>query len=67
MDIIRQIYAALPEVLVSGGELFMEIGADQGEAVQSLFLHGEQRQLFNKVEIYQDYAGYNRIVYVQMM
>ncbi len=65
MQYIRQIRRVLPSLLVSGGQVFMEIGWDQGAAVRKLFLGdipGEESR-FTTVEILQDYAGCDRVLH----
>lgn len=64
LDLIEKIVASLPEVLLSGGQFFMEIGADQGEAVRSLLVASEKenRKCFHDIAILQDYSGRNRVV-----
>ncbi len=65
MQCIRQIRKALSSLLVSGGQVFMEIGWDQGAAVRHLFLdNGNQEDaVFTTVEIMQDYAGRDRVLH----
>jgi len=57
LDDIRRIVAGAPAHLHRGGWLVLEIGADQGPAVRSLFDDGGYRA----VELRQDYAGRDRI------
>lgn len=67
LEIIREIHDGLPGVLSSSGQLFMEIGADQGEVVKNLFqekIHG--RSCFEQVEILKDYSGRDRVLYARM-
>ena len=64
IEIIATIREQLEYLLLPGGELFMEIGADQGAEVSSLFnsqsydSHG-----FSTVEILKDYAGRDRVIH----
>ncbi len=65
MECIRRIRRMLPSLLVSGGQVFMEIGWDQGVAVRKLFLGdipGDESK-FTTVEILQDYAGRDRVLH----
>jgi len=64
LEIIRQIWTALPNVLVPGGEFFMEIGADQGNDVRQLFesRNEEANANYLQVEILTDYTGRDRIL-----
>jgi len=58
LDFYRRLIDEAPLRLVPGGVLAVEIGADQGPAVRSLFEgHG-----FGDVVIRQDFAGHDRVV-----
>jgi release factor glutamine methyltransferase len=67
LDIIQRIYTTLPQVLRPGGEFFMEIGADQGPAVIQLFSSDDGPQIFERVEVLQDYSGRDRVLHAKMM
>ena len=54
----RRIAAECREYLNPGGRVFLEIGCEQGEAVAALF----RRAGFANVQVYQDYAGLDRMV-----
>ncbi len=58
LDIIHRIIDEAPAHLIKGGELFLEIGYDQGEAVSGLMRDAG----FADVEVIQDYAGLDRVV-----
>ena len=58
LDIIHRIIDEAPGHLIKGGELFLEIGYDQGEAVSGLMRDAG----FADVEVIQDYAGLDRVV-----
>lgn len=58
LDIIRRIIDGASEHLVRGGQLFLEIGYDQGESVSMLMREAG----FADVEVIQDYAGLDRVV-----
>lgn len=58
LDFYRRIIAESPAYLNGGGKLYLEIGFDQGDAVQRLMLE----QGFREVNIVQDYAGLDRVV-----
>ena len=58
LDIIRRIIDGAPDHLVRGGQLFLEIGYDQGESVSTLMRDAG----FADVEVVQDYAGLDRVV-----
>lgn len=68
LEIIREIWRSLPAVLLPGGQIFIEIGSDQGRAVRQLF---ESSSVnigcnFSQVEILTDYAGRDRIAYAKI-
>ncbi len=66
LEIIRQIRRQLPDVLCAGGQFFMEIGADQGEAVRSMFADAlDGKPGFNDIEIMADYTGRDRVLYAR--
>lgn len=57
----------LPSRMLPGAGFFMEIGADQGKEVLSLFHAGNEENspfLFQKIT--QDYAGHDRIFHATM-
>ncbi len=58
LDIIRRIIDGAPEHLIKGGELFLEIGYDQGPSVSALMREAG----FADVEVIPDYAGLDRVV-----
>ena len=61
LEFYRRIAAQAPEYLRPGGYLIQEIGYNQGEAVRKLLSeHG-----FSEIEIRQDYAGLDRIVWAR--
>ena len=59
LEFYRRIIVEAGQYLVSSGMLFFEIGYDQGQAVSELMReHG-----YREVQVVQDYAGLNRVVY----
>lgn len=59
LEFYRRIIAEAGQYLVSSGMLFFEIGYDQGQAVSELMReHG-----YREVQVVQDYAGLDRVVY----
>jgi len=56
----RRIAAECREYLNPGGSVFLEIGCEQGKDVAELF----RKARFANVQVYQDYAGLDRIVEV---
>ena len=67
MEIIQEIRTRLPFFLRPGGEIFIEIGADQGQEIQHLF---EERSNFAPnfclVEILTDYSGRDRVLHAEL-
>ena len=57
LDIIRRIIDGAQAHLIKGGELFLEIGYDQGQAVSALMREAG----FADVEVIPDYAGLDRV------
>ena len=58
LDIIRRIIDGAQAHLIKGGELFLEIGYDQGPSVSALMREAG----FADVEVIPDYAGLDRVV-----
>ncbi len=67
LAIIKNIRSEAPHYLQPGGELFMEIGADQGQEVAAMFSSGA-RDLpgFSRVAVYVDYAGRDRVLHATL-
>lgn len=65
LQLIKAIVAALPAVLAPGGDLFMEIGADQGAAVMRLLRESACADLYQFIDIIKDYGGRDRLVQVR--
>ena len=59
LDLIARLLAQAPDHIEAGGAIWLEIGADQGKAAQSL-----AREAFPdaRISLQQDYAGRDRIV-----
>lgn len=55
----REILKQAKEYLTRGGELFFEIGHDQGQTVKELM----EAAGFDEVEVIQDFAGLDRVVH----
>ena len=62
---ISRICVALSGLLASGGYFFMEIGADQGTAVEELFATSAASDLYASIDIIKDYSGRDRVVQVR--
>lgn len=58
LDDLRQLIAQSPAFLLPGGWLIMEIGYDQGEAVEALL---RAQPTLESVKIIRDYAGLERL------
>lgn len=58
LDFYRRIVAESPDYLNGGGRLYLEIGCDQGDAVQELLI----QRGFREVNVACDYAGLDRVV-----
>lgn len=61
LDLIRRIIGEAPEHLKGGGELFLEIGYDQGQRTAELM----EAAGFKYIECVKDYAGLDRVVHGQ--
>lgn len=63
LDVFRRLLRQVPQVCQPDAVLLLEIGADQGKTVPDL-----ARSLLSprEVEVFQDYAGLDRIVQVQL-
>jgi len=66
LDIICQIKSSLPQLLKPGGDFFMEIGAGQGQAVMELFTGDIGCSIFDRVEVFADYTGRDRVLHTRM-
>ncbi len=67
LEIIKRIRESLPQLLLPGGDFFMEIGADQGQEVMQLFhCSVNSEQPFDQIEIMQDYSGRDRVLHARM-
>lgn len=67
LDLISRIRDDLPRILAPGGQVFMEIGYDQGEAVAEMFrLHKAGHSDFYDIRILKDYAGRDRVLHAKM-
>ncbi len=64
LDLILKMRSILPSMLKPGGEIFIEIGADQGQEVRRLF-EKSVRGLpdFSLVEVLIDYTGRDRVLH----
>lgn len=61
LEIIQRIAVDAIDYLDCGGDLFMEIGADQGQKIIEIF--GNYSQYY-PAALYQDYAGRDRVIHV---
>lgn len=64
LEVIRKMRQILPFILKPGGEVYIEIGEDQGDEVRTLFLEAtEGSPPFDLVEILVDYTGRDRVLH----
>ncbi len=68
LEIIREIVLSLPAVLLPAGQLFMEIGADQGDAVRKMFHSSKEAggKNYTEVKVLADYTGRDRVLYARI-
>ncbi len=67
LEIIQRIDQELRNRMLSGGHLFMEIGADQGSDLLSIFgAEKEGASNFTDLSIEKDYSGHDRIFHARM-
>ncbi len=67
LNIISRIILCLPQVLQKGGELFMEIGADQKKGIKEILNHAaDLRKQIAEYTFLKDYAGRDRVFYIKM-
>lgn len=59
LDVVREIVAGAAPYLARGGALFLEIGAEQGDAVRELL---EERPEWGAIEVLRDLSGRDRFV-----
>jgi len=63
LEVIQKIRCLLPLILKPGGEVYIEIGAEQGDDVRYLFRQKiKNLPHFSAVEILVDYAGRDRVL-----
>jgi methylase of polypeptide subunit release factors len=65
MEVIAAIASSLPGLLAPGGDFFMEIGEEQGNAVRMLFSRARSTTGYRFVEILKDYAGRDRVAHIR--
>ena len=58
LDFYRRIIADAPEYLCRGGQIFLEIGSEQAEAVSELLSEAG----FKDIDVHMDYSGLDRVV-----
>lgn len=67
LDLVYRIREDLPFVLAPGGQVFMEIGYDQGDAVAEMFTTSKPGiPDFEEIRIIRDYAGRDRVLYARI-
>ena len=65
LEVIEKIVGKLVEMLASGGDFFMEIGATQRGAVASLFNDHGGEDIYEFVTCYSDYSGRDRVIHAR--
>jgi len=64
LEIIRRIHAQIMPQLLPGANLLMEIGAEQGDELLSLFsTKGAGAENFTELQVEKDYSNHDRIFY----
>jgi len=67
LDLIQRIREDIPQILVPGGQLFMEIGYDQGQMVAEMFAAQRPGLIdFYDIQILKDYAGRDRVLHARI-
>ena len=67
LDCIRRIAGEVLGRLAPSGYFFMEFGADQGNDVKKIFAETcEKNCYFEKIKIFQDYSGRDRVLAAQI-
>jgi len=67
LDIIARIKDMLPRIMRPGGEVFIEIGAEQGPALWQMFAPSTgPAGMLKTVELLKDYAGRDRVLHLTM-
>ena len=67
LERIKEIREGLPMIICPGGQCFIEIGAEQGNAVRKMFQENVTGQpSFQQVEILVDYTGRDRVVHARL-
>ena len=65
LESIARIRDILPSLLCPKGDAFLEIGAQQAEQVQELFLGPDHDGKYEFIDIIKDYAGRDRVVHLR--
>ncbi len=65
LTVIAAISRALPPLLAAAGDCFLEIGAQQGDAVRALFDTDLSAGIYREVTIIKDYSGRDRIAHIR--
>jgi release factor glutamine methyltransferase len=63
LELIRRLILASPEVLTPGGSLLLEVGWGQAATVVAII---RQTGTFQRLGVWQDFAGIERVVWAQM-
>lgn len=65
LDCIAQMLESVGELLVSGGDCFIEIGSDQRSDIVAIMGQEYCRKTYKFFKIYKDYAQHDRVVQVR--
>jgi len=64
LEFIKRMKEGLADILDYGGDFFMEIGENQGQVIQSMFIeHGDD--LYDLVDLYTDYSDRDRVIHIR--
>ncbi len=67
LEVIKRLRDELLSQLLPGADILLEIGAEQGGDVRSLFSPREnEKSFFSRVTVERDYGGHDRIVYAKV-
>ena len=65
LEVIERMVQRLGDVLAYGGDFFMEIGAGQAHAIQSIFTDHGGDDIYDFVTCYYDYSNRERVIHAR--
>ena len=65
LEVIKRMVKTLGDVLASGGDFFMEIGAGQAHSIQSIFADHGGDDIYDFVTCYHDYSNRERVIHAR--